>query len=118
VLQALSALAVRTGLAPRACPRWCSRAHLFERAVLAGAGRRRTGASSIAFNLRRWSARRQALRERLSSEHWGLIRGMGEASPSALHTPGGELPTLPRCCRRWTAWRCSWPPPPARRPTA
>ena len=24
----------------------------------------------------------------------------------------------PRCCRRWTAWPCNWPPPPARRPTA
>ena len=35
-----------------------------------------------------------ALRERLSSEHWGLIRRMRETFVEALQAPPGELPSL------------------------
>jgi hypothetical protein len=36
----------------------------------------------------------QGLRERLTSEQWGLIRSMRESFTRALEAPGGELPTL------------------------
>ena len=87
VLNAISALAVDTGLAPRGVPTLVQAAHLFERAVLAGlrdppnashaAGRPRS-ATSIAYNLQSLDRVSTALRERLSSEHWGLIRSMRE----------------------------------------
>jgi uncharacterized alpha-E superfamily protein len=35
-----------------------------------------------------------ALRERLSSEHWGLIRSMREDFAKRLEVPEGEIPTL------------------------
>ena len=98
VLQALSSLAVRTGLAPRGVPTLAQSAHLFERAVLAGLGDAlgAQGSSSVAYNLAALERSSTALRERLSSEHWGLIRHMREAFALALDAPPGELPTLPQ----------------------
>jgi uncharacterized circularly permuted ATP-grasp superfamily protein/uncharacterized alpha-E superfamily protein len=93
VLQALSALAVRTGLAPPGVPTLVQSAHLFERAVLAALGDE-TGATSVAYNLAALERSSTALRERLSAEHWGLIRSMREAFAQGLDTAPGELPTL------------------------
>jgi uncharacterized circularly permuted ATP-grasp superfamily protein/uncharacterized alpha-E superfamily protein len=96
-LRALTDLAVRTGLAPLGVPGLERAPHLFERAVLAamGDGRASGGACSVAFNLRALSQAAMALRERLSSEHWGLIRHMREAFGEGMRLPGPptELPT-------------------------
>jgi uncharacterized alpha-E superfamily protein len=95
VRHALSVLAVRTGLAPAGVPTLVRSAHLFGRAVLAGLTDAR-GATSVAYNLAALERVSQALRERLSSEQWGLIRSMGAAFAQALECPAGELPTLPQ----------------------
>lgn len=95
VQRAVSAMAVSSGLAPWGVPTLVQAPHLFERAVLAGLADAK-GAFSVAFNLRALERASQALRERLSSEQWGLIRSMGEAFEGALETPPGTLPTLPQ----------------------
>jgi uncharacterized circularly permuted ATP-grasp superfamily protein/uncharacterized alpha-E superfamily protein len=96
VMQALSVLAVKTGLAPRGVPTLVQSAHLFERALLSGLGDRegKDGTASITYNLAALERASMALRERLSSEHWGLIRQMHEAFARAIEAPPGELPTL------------------------
>ncbi len=94
VLQALSTLAVKTGLAPVGVPTLVQSATLFERALLAGLSNldAAKGATSIAYHLAALERSSMALRERLSSEHWGLIRSMREGFNRALQTPAGELP--------------------------
>jgi len=94
-MRALTDLAVRTGLAPFGVPGADRAPHLFERAVLAAMGDARgtSGACSVAFNLRALSQAAMALRERLSSEHWGLIRHMREAFGEGLRPLAAELPT-------------------------
>ena len=96
VMQALSVLAVKMGLAPQGVPTLVRSAHLFERAVLSGLADRegRDGTASIAYNLAALERASMALRERLSSEHWGLIRQMQETFSAAVEAPTGELPTL------------------------
>ena len=98
VLQALSVVAVKTGLAPPGVPTLVQSATLFERAVLAGLSNRdpAKGAASVAYNLAALERSSMALRERLSSEHWGLIRSMREGFALALETADEELPTLPQ----------------------
>jgi uncharacterized circularly permuted ATP-grasp superfamily protein/uncharacterized alpha-E superfamily protein len=95
VLQALSALAVKTGLAPHGVPTLVQSAQLFERALLAGLAKTESsdGTASIAFNLAALERASSSLRERLSSEQWGLIRSMREAFTAAVDTAAGELPT-------------------------
>ncbi len=95
VQRAVSALAVRSGLAPRGVPTLTQGPHLFERALLADLADAR-GATSIAYNLRALERSALALRERLSAEQWGLIRSLGESFEGALEVPEGELPTLPQ----------------------
>jgi hypothetical protein len=112
VLQALSALAVRAGWRPAgrahagAVARTCSSARCWP--AWATRGRRRGAAWPTTW--RRWSVRRGAaraavvrtlgpdprMRERPSSPRW---------TPRRANCPAGR-----RCCRRWTGWRCSWPP--------
>ena len=86
VLHALSALAVSTGLAPEGVPTLTQAPHLFERAMLAAlvdtSGGQ--GANSIAYNLEALERASHTLRERLSSEQWGLIRTMGEGFSATL----------------------------------
>ncbi len=96
VLQALSTLAVKTGLTPVGVPNLVQSATLFERALLAGLANLdgAKGATSIAYNLAALERASTALRERLSSEHWGLIRSMREGFKRALEVSGNELPTL------------------------
>lgn len=93
VLQALSDLAVRAGLAPWGVPTLVRSPHVFERALL-HALTDVDGACSIAYNLAALVRASQALRERLSSEQWGLIRGMDESFVAALRAPGDDLPPL------------------------
>lgn len=95
VQRAVSALCVGNGLAPWGVPTLVQSPHVFERALLKGladAG----GATSIAYNLAALERASQALRERLSSEQWGLIRSMDEAFVAALEAPGEQLPQLPQ----------------------
>jgi uncharacterized alpha-E superfamily protein len=95
VRQALSALAVKAGLAPVGVPTLAQSATLFERALLAGLSNLNSakGATSITYNLAALERSSMALRERLSSEHWGLIRTMREGFGRALETSGDDLPT-------------------------
>jgi uncharacterized circularly permuted ATP-grasp superfamily protein/uncharacterized alpha-E superfamily protein len=99
VLETLSALAVRKGLAPDGVPTLVQSPAVFERAVLAALGdvAGDQGALSVAFNLQALARASQALRERLSSEQWGLMRQMNEGFVAALapRVPG-ELPTRAR----------------------
>jgi uncharacterized circularly permuted ATP-grasp superfamily protein/uncharacterized alpha-E superfamily protein len=96
VQQAVSTLAVKMGLAPVGVPTLVQSAKLFERAVLAGLGKTELmqGGTSIAFNLQALERASMALRERLSPEHWGLIRSMRDGFQRALTTPAGELPSV------------------------
>ena len=93
VQRALTALAVRSGLAPLGVPALVKAPRLFERALLARLGDV-TGAPSVAYNLVALERASQALRERLSAEQWGVIRSMREAFTLALEAGEGELPTL------------------------
>ncbi|MFY9513341.1 MAG: circularly permuted type 2 ATP-grasp protein, partial [Rubrivivax sp.] len=95
VQRALSAMAVANGLAPRGVPTLAQSAHLFERALLAGLADTQE-ACSVAYNLQALERASQALRERLSSEQWGLIRTMGLEFGQALQVEAGALPTLPQ----------------------
>ena len=91
--QAISSLAVRAGLAPLGVPTLVQSARNFERAVLASLGDTHSGIS-IAYNLAALERCAQGLRDRLSSEQWGLIRVMGESFRSATQAGAGELPTV------------------------
>ena len=91
VLNALSELAVRKGLAPDGVPTLVQSPQVFERAVLAAIGDAQ-GAYSVAFNLQALARTSQALRERLSSEQWGLIVRMGERFTADLHTASDAVP--------------------------
>ncbi len=93
---ALSTLALRSGLVPPGVPTLVQSATLFERSLLAGLADQtaRHGASSIAYNLAALERSAQSLRDRLSPEHWGLVRSMGAGFAAALATAGeDELPT-------------------------
>ena len=86
VLEALSALAVRKGLAPDGVPTLVQSPQVFERAVLSALGDAAAaqGAASVAFNLQALAGSSMALRERLSAEQWGLLRQMGDSFGTAL----------------------------------
>jgi len=96
VQHALSALAVKCGLAPPGVPTMARSQHLFERALLAGLNQTdpAEGAASIAYNLAALERASMVLRERLSAEQWGLMRSMRESFTVALEAAAGELPTL------------------------
>ncbi len=93
MLQALSGLAVKTGLAPAGVPTLLQAPHLFERAVLGGLGLEK-GAYSVAYNLAALEQSGHVLRERLSTEQWGLIRAVREVFSQALQAPAGSLPGM------------------------
>lgn len=94
VLQALSDLAVSAGLAPWGVPTLVRSPTVFERALLRSLVDAQ-GACSVAYNLAALERTSQSLRERLSSEQWGLIRGMDEGFVAALQQPAQEPPPLP-----------------------
>ncbi|MBZ8142242.1 hypothetical protein CLD22_20365 [Rubrivivax gelatinosus] len=94
VQRALSAMAVASGLAAPGVPTLEQSATRFERALLGGLGNA-TGAFSVAFNLRALERASQALRERLSSEQWGLIRSMSEGFEAVFAAGPMRPPPLP-----------------------
>lgn len=77
VLEAISELALRSGLAPWGVPTLLRSPRVFERAVVAGLADE-SGHHSIAYNLASLAASAGALRERLSPEHGRLVRAMAE----------------------------------------
>lgn len=78
VRQAMSTLAVESGLAPWGVPTLVQSPRLFERAVVAALkdGSGETGACSVAWNLAALMRCASALRDRLSPAHWRLISAM------------------------------------------
>jgi uncharacterized alpha-E superfamily protein len=96
VRRTLSLLAVKRGMAPVGVPTLVQAPHLFERALLSALADEegQGGTSSIGYNLRALERASQALRERLSSEHWTLISRMVEGFGSALADAPGGVPTL------------------------
>lgn len=94
---ALSELAVQTGLAPWGVPTLNQSPALFERALLAALADPQAG--SLAFNLGVLERAAGALRERLSTEQWALIRSMGEGvrqlREGLADSPGGQLSFVP-----------------------
>jgi uncharacterized alpha-E superfamily protein len=90
--EALSELAVRSGLAPWGAPTLNQAPHLFERALL-GALAEPAG-TSIAFNLGALERASQALRERLSNEQWAVVRSMGAHFQALRGDEPGSLPQL------------------------
>ncbi len=81
--EAVSVLARQTGLAPAAVPGLNRAPAVFERSVLA-ALTDVDGATSIGFNLAALARAAGGLRERLSTEHWGLVQAMGDDFRAAL----------------------------------
>lgn len=77
VLEALSELAYRTGLVSSKVPSLGQSVRVFERAVVEALPKA-SDASSVAYNLRALSFSAGSLRDRLSPDHWRLIRDMGE----------------------------------------
>ncbi len=77
VLQVLDHLARRHGLVGAGVPSPEQSLRVFERSLVHALGDAR-GASSVAWNLSALKANAQALRERLSQEHWKLIHEVGE----------------------------------------
>ncbi len=93
--QALSWLAVGCGLAPKGVPGMQQSPAVFQRAVLAALGDVETS-FSVAFNLQALESAAQALRQRLSAEQWGLMRGMKDGFLAALHAAPGRVPPTHR----------------------
>ena len=90
--EALSELAVRTGLAPWGAPTLNQAPHLFERALLGGLAD--PAGSSIAFNLGALERAAQALRERLATEQWAVVRSMSADFQALRSESQGHLPSL------------------------
>jgi uncharacterized circularly permuted ATP-grasp superfamily protein/uncharacterized alpha-E superfamily protein len=78
VLGVLDTLARWHGLVPPELPAAEASARVFERALVQGLGDVQGGVTSVAWNLCALQRCAQALRERLSPEHWRLIRELGE----------------------------------------
>jgi uncharacterized circularly permuted ATP-grasp superfamily protein/uncharacterized alpha-E superfamily protein len=88
MLEAVSRLAIQTGLAPSGAPSLLRSPQVFERVLLAALVDAKH-ANSVAFNLNALARPASVLRERLSPEHWGLVRAMGEDLRNALAPFGG-----------------------------
>ncbi len=90
--EALSELALQSGLAPFGAPTLNQAPHLFERALLGALAD--PAASSIAFNLGALERAAQTLRERLSTEQWAVVRSMGTHFQALRGDVPGSLPQL------------------------
>jgi uncharacterized circularly permuted ATP-grasp superfamily protein/uncharacterized alpha-E superfamily protein len=94
VLCAVSELAQLHGLAPWGVPTLLQAPHLFERAVLSGLDADE-GTASVGFNLRALARAAEGLRDRLSPEHWRLVRAMTDDFTRRIRpVAAGALPTL------------------------
>jgi uncharacterized circularly permuted ATP-grasp superfamily protein/uncharacterized alpha-E superfamily protein len=80
VLEALSDLARLNGLVPTGTPSLTKSPRVFERAAVEALGdaKAEQGAHSLAYNLGALERSAQSLRERLSPEHWRLLRALGD----------------------------------------
>ena len=94
VQRAASALSVRLGLAPMGVPTLEQSPVRFERALLASLADA-DGAWSVAFNVRALERAAHALRERLSSEQWALLRAMREGFEGALAASVADAAVVP-----------------------
>jgi uncharacterized circularly permuted ATP-grasp superfamily protein/uncharacterized alpha-E superfamily protein len=90
--QALSELALSSGLAPWGAPTLNQAPHLFERALLGALAD--PAAGSVAFNLGALERAAQALRERLSTEQWSVVRTMGQQVQALRVDAPGSVPAL------------------------
>ena len=94
--QALSLLAVDSGLVPQGVPHLAQSKTLFQRAMLSSLCDEQ--AASIGFNLMALERTAQALRERLSAEQWKLCRDMRQALISmtgvTAATASSRLPSV------------------------
>jgi uncharacterized circularly permuted ATP-grasp superfamily protein/uncharacterized alpha-E superfamily protein len=90
--EALSELAVHCGLAPWGAPTLNQAPHLFERALLGALAD--PAATSIAFNLSALERAAQALRERLSTEQWAVVRSMGRHFAELRSDAPASVPAL------------------------
>jgi uncharacterized circularly permuted ATP-grasp superfamily protein/uncharacterized alpha-E superfamily protein len=94
VLAAVSELAQLHGLAPWGVPTLLQAPHLFERAVLGGLDADE-GTASVGFNLRALARAAESLRDRLSPEHWRLVRAMTDDFTQRIRpVAAGALPGL------------------------
>jgi uncharacterized alpha-E superfamily protein len=92
LLQALSALAEFSGLVSVGTPGADRSPAVFERSLLAQLADRSSGA--VGYNVDAMARTAGALRDRLSSEQWGLVRRLGEDLQAELRdAPGGVPPT-------------------------
>ena len=89
VLAAMSALAVNSNLVPWGAPTLDRAPQRFEQVLLATLCDSQGG---MAANLKSVERSAQSLRERLSSEQWGLVRAMGETYAEAVQAAPGEAP--------------------------
>jgi uncharacterized alpha-E superfamily protein len=92
VLEAMSMLARRAGLAPWAAPSLAQAPRVFERAVAAAL--LDPGQPSITYNLAALERAAGALRDRLSPEHGGMVRTMAEDFRALADGPAAA-PELP-----------------------
>jgi uncharacterized circularly permuted ATP-grasp superfamily protein/uncharacterized alpha-E superfamily protein len=88
VLEAVSSLAQRSGLAPPGVPSLAQSPRVFERALVAALGDAQAS-QSIAYNLAALDRVAAALRERLSPEHGRLIGAMGQDFAARLASRSG-----------------------------
>jgi uncharacterized alpha-E superfamily protein len=93
---ALTELAVAAGLAPEGVAPLARAPALFERALLAAL--HDPAQQGLAFNLHALSHTAGGLRDRLSPEHWSLVRQLGEPLAAAWRDlpPDGALPAAAR----------------------
>ena len=93
VLAALTRLAEGAGLAPWGVPSLARSPHVFQRTIIGALGDA-SGATSVAFNLAAIARAADSLRERLSSEHWRLVRTMQEDFTARMQPATDDLPGL------------------------
>lgn len=91
LLEAVSALAQQTGLAPWGAPSLTQAPRVFERTVVAALADAQ-GERSIAYNLAALERAAGALRDRLSPEHWRLVRTMSEDFATRMAWVAAEMP--------------------------
>ncbi len=85
VLSALSGLAASVGLVREGVPSMAQSARLFERALVEALPK--PSAFSVGYNLQALARTAGSLRDRLSPEHWRLIRDMSEDFSARMQAP-------------------------------
>jgi uncharacterized circularly permuted ATP-grasp superfamily protein/uncharacterized alpha-E superfamily protein len=96
VLEAMSALALATGLVPKGTPSLLQSPRVFERAAMLALAdpSAEQGACSLAYNLAALERSAQSLRDRLSPEHERLLRSLGSDFVQRLSHEGEPIGSL------------------------